>query len=416
MNLPYAAKELYHRRRRTLTAILGLAVGIALLVTINALAMAYRRAAVAPLKEIGADITVQRSGDVPREMTGPVFPCSAVTIRRDEVDKIRQLPGVRAVGTAILLWVFDPQRASVVMGLEPENKVGPGILRSSVTEGRFIGEGKAEALVEAAYARQFTIKVGDTLRIADREFTVVGIVDASRSSKIATANVYLPLAEAQGMAASSKQLQSVTPFSAGDVNLLFINADQAKITSLAANLKTIIGKKSTIATPESFLESLGSLFALSDKFALVASLIAIVIAALVTVKVMLGNISERAQEIGILKAVGWTDHNVTLQLTVESVVQAMLGGAVGLLLAWVVTWGLSFMTIDIPIPWEMNPTPHFLPGGGAPVFKTLSLPAHIPWTLAGFAMLLSVLIGGVTGWLLSRHIASIKPSEVLRHE
>ena len=101
MNVGYLVRELYYQRRRTLTAILGLSIGIALLIIINALSMAYRQAAHAPLKEIGADITVQRPGDVPKELTGAVFPCSAVTIRKEEVEKIRSLPGIRGMGKAV---------------------------------------------------------------------------------------------------------------------------------------------------------------------------------------------------------------------------------------------------------------------------------------------------------------------------
>ena len=90
MNLRYMTKELYYQKRRTLTSILGLSIGIALLIILNSLSLAYRQAAHVPLKEIGADITVQRSGDVPKELAGPVFPCSAVTIRKEEVEKIRK--------------------------------------------------------------------------------------------------------------------------------------------------------------------------------------------------------------------------------------------------------------------------------------------------------------------------------------
>jgi putative ABC transport system permease protein len=186
--------------------------------------MAYRQAAHVPLKEIGADITVQRSGDVPKELIGPVFPCSAVTIHREEVEKIQKLPGLRGIGTAVLLWVFDPNRAWIVLGVEKENSIGPAILRSSVTKGRFLEDGKSEALVEEAYARQFGIRVGDTVSVADKKFPVVGFVDASRAAKIAVANVYLPITEAQNMAASSRELQSVSPFDPEDVNLLFIRA------------------------------------------------------------------------------------------------------------------------------------------------------------------------------------------------
>jgi putative ABC transport system permease protein len=100
----------------------------------------------------------------------------------------------------------------------------------------------------------------------------------------------------------------------------------------------------------------------------------------------------------------------------ESVAQCFLAGILGLCIALVAAYGLSFMNVSIPIPWEMSPTPHFLPGGGDQIFKTLRLPVAVPWTLAIFAILLSVVIGGVTGGLLGRHISRIKPSEVLRHD
>ncbi|MCJ7496021.1 MAG: ABC transporter permease [Deltaproteobacteria bacterium] len=416
MNLHYLGKELYYQKRRTLTAILGLSIGIALLVILNALSMAYRQAAHAPLQAIGADISVQRPGDVPKDLAGAVFPCSAVTIRQAEVEKIQGLSGIRGMGKAVLLWVFDPNRAWIVLGIEQENSVGPAILRSAVTEGRFLQEGTSEAMVEVAYARQFGIKVGDTISVAEKRYPVVGLIDASQAAKIAVANVYLPLVEAQNLAASSEQLQSVSPYNPGDVNLLFIKADQEKITSLAASLKGILGQKATVATPDSFLKLLGSLFALSDKFTLAASLIAIIVAILIAFKTMAGNIAERAREIGVLKAVGWTNRNVVTQLLMESVVQCFLAGILGLLIALVVAFGLSFMKVSIPIPWDMAPTPHFLPGGGDQIFKTLRLPIHVPWTLASFAFVLSVVIGGMTGGLLGRQIAKIKPSEVLRHE
>lgn len=416
MNVRYLRNELFYQKRRTLAAVIGLAIGIALLIILNALSMAYRRAARVPLQEIGADVTVQRSGDVPKDLTGAVFPCAAVTIRDEEVKRIATLPGVRGAGKAVLLWVFDPDRAWIVLGIEQQNSVGPSILRNSVIRGRFLKESRPEALVEVSYARQFGIQVGDTISIAKRGYSVVGLIDASRAAKIAVANVYLPLSEAQRLAASSEQVQAVSPFNPPDVNLVFIKADEEKIPELSSALRTMMGRNATIGTPDSFLKLLGSLFALSDKFTLAASLIGIFVAVLIVFKTMAGNIAERAKEIGVLKAVGWVNRNIVAQLLAESVVECLMAGILGLLIALVVVYGLSLLKIDIPIPWEMSPTPHFLPGGGDQIFKTLRLPVHVPWPLASFAILLSVVIGGLTGALLGRNIAKIKPSEILRHE
>ena len=416
MDLRYMVKELWYRKRRTLTATLSLAVGIAILITINALSMAYNEAARVPLKEIGADITVQRAGNVPEDLTGPVFACSAVTIRKDEVEQIRKLSGIQGFGQALLVWVFDADRFTIVLGLDPDNPVGPGILRAYMTAGRFLEKGRVQALVETSYAKNFGIQTGDSVTVAGKTYPVAGIVDASRAAKIAVAHIYLPLAEAQKIAAASKQVQAVSPFGPEDANILFIKAKPGQIDALAHSVKDILGKKASVATPVSFLKRLGNLFALSDKFTLATSLIAMVVTVLIVLKTMAGNLTERAGEIGILKAVGWSNGNVVGQLVGESVLQCFLGGILGLLLSLLAASALGFMEVNIPIPWEMSPTPHFLPGGGDPIFKTLRLPVHISWRLTVFAITLSMLIGAAAGGFLSRHISRIKPSEVLRYE
>jgi ABC-type antimicrobial peptide transport system permease subunit len=416
MDTRYMAKELWHRKRRTLTATIGLAVGMAILITMNALSSAYSEAARMPLKEIGADITVQRAGDVPENLSGPVFACSAVTIRKNEIDQIRSLPGIKSFAQALLIWVFDADRFTIVLGLDPSNPVGPGVLRTQLTDGRFLQKGENHALVEASYAKNHNIRTGDTVTVAGKTYPVAGIVDASRATKIAVAHIYLPIEEARKMAVASKQVQTVSPFGPQDANILFIKATPGQIEPLTDSIKAIVGEKVSVATPASFLKRLGSLFALSDKFSLVTSLIAVVVTLLIVLKTMAANIAERAAEIGVLKAMGWSNGNVVGQLAGESILQCLIGGILGLLFAILASAVLGLVQVSIPIPWEMSPTPHFLPGGGDPIFKTLRLPVHISWKLAAFAILLSTLIGAVTGGFLSRHIARIKPSEVLRYE
>jgi putative ABC transport system permease protein len=87
MNLPYLLAELSHRPGRTLTAVLSVAVGVALFISLQAYAAGYRQAAWAPLAQIGADIAAQRQGDVPEAFAGPVFPHSTAPIHPAEPAK-----------------------------------------------------------------------------------------------------------------------------------------------------------------------------------------------------------------------------------------------------------------------------------------------------------------------------------------
>jgi len=53
--------EFRHRHNRTLVNVLGIAVGIALFVSINATSTAYKKAVSRPFKNLGADLVVQRA-------------------------------------------------------------------------------------------------------------------------------------------------------------------------------------------------------------------------------------------------------------------------------------------------------------------------------------------------------------------
>ena len=86
-----------------------------------------------------------------------------------------------------------------------------------------------------------------------------------------------------------------------------------------------------------------------------ASLIAIIVAVLIAFKTMAGNIAERAREIGVLKAVGWTNRNVVTQLLSESVIQCFLAGILGLLIALVAALALELHQGEHPHPLGDEP-------------------------------------------------------------
>ena len=409
-------REITLRRRRHFTAILGLSVGVFLLLILNAISGAYKEATRMPLQDMGADISIQRNGDVPEDLIGVVFSCSAITIRHDEIEAIRKMNGVRSVAQAVLLWVFQGEKFTMVLGIEPDNLLGPGKLSNSVVKGKFLESGKRQAVVDESFARDQGIDLGDIVNIGGKSFPVVGVVAASQTSKMIVAHVYIPISEAQGLAVESKGVQSVSPFASQDANVVFVLADQEAIPQLSTQLKDALGEKAAISTPDSFLQKLNTLFALSDRFAAATSLIVLAVAFLLVLKTVTSGVQERSREIATLKCLGWTNVCLRRQITAETLLQCLLAAVIGIVLAAVACWLLSFQTLDIMIPWEMNPTPHFLPGGGDPVYRTVQLPVHLSSAALVLALVLSLGVGTVTSLLCTARITKIKPSEVLRHE
>ena len=152
---------------------------------------------------------------------------------------------------------------------------------------------------------------------------------------------------------------------------------------------------------------------ISGRFSLVASIVALMGAVLLIMKTMLSNLVERSREIGILKAVGWTQGEVEKQLIGEAFVQAIVGGILGILLGYLISYCLGFLSITIPTPWDLNPMPAMAREAKAAT-QAVSLPVAVSLGLAATSMALSLLVGCVSGYFLGKRTAQMKPADILR--
>jgi putative ABC transport system permease protein len=131
VNLRFLTIELIRRPGRLLASLLAIGIGVALYISLQAYAEAYRNAARVPLSEIGSDIIAQKQGERPLAFEGIVFPHSTAPLHQDQIQAIRQLSGVGDIGQAIFFWFFEPDRFVVGLGLDPAESVGPGRLGAS---------------------------------------------------------------------------------------------------------------------------------------------------------------------------------------------------------------------------------------------------------------------------------------------
>jgi lipoprotein-releasing system permease protein len=413
----YIFSELWGRRRRTWGNVSLVAFSIGLLLVVNILAESFQAAFHAPLDDIGADLTVQRAGDIPEKMEGPVLPCSVVPIRDEEVKQISRLAPVQSVAEALLMWDFEPDGYFSIMGLDPEASSGPALLRKTLVSGRFLEKGdRLKALADRSFSSSHEVSPGQSIEIHGTQYQVVGVVDTSRIGKLASAQVYVTLHDARSVAANSEGVRSLYDFGPKDSNILFVRAARDQVASVDKSIKQIMGAKVTVSTPSSFREMLGSVFSLTDRFAWMISLIALVGALKLVGRTAAANIGERKAEIGTMKAVGWTRRDIVTQVGAETFAQVLLGACLGIALGIIAAQLLSLVTISIPIPWEMTPRPHFLPGGADQLVRDVRLGVAISPLLLIAALAGSLLIGVTSAWAVIRPIANLKPAEALRHE
>ncbi|MDG5816947.1 ABC transporter permease [Chitinispirillales bacterium ANBcel5] len=117
--------------------------------------------------------------------------------------------------------------------------------------------------------------------------------------------------------------------------------------------------------------------------------LSLVVGGIGIMNIMYVSVSERIREIGIRKAVGAKARDIRMQFLFEAVTLSCVGGAVGMLLGFIIAWGVSAI-IDFPtaVSW---------------------------WSIMlGFGF--SVGVGVFFGWYPAKRAAGMDPIEALRYE
>ncbi len=411
MHYRYIIKELRHHHHRTLVNVLGIAIGIALFVSINAVSTAYQKAVSLPFKHLGADIVVQKpekravdSAQIPASMRGIRLPFSNQLLSQEDLRKLGSLEGVASSAASLLLWEFDQGGFRTIMGVGlSQPSLGPVKVKEWLSRGRFPNQ-EGEIVLEKHYAKFHHAGLGATFTIGGRPFNVVGLLEIKEGAQIASSNIYLSLADAQKLLAGG----------AGGVNIVYLRLENP---SLLTQVKSRIGKELngvSVTSSDSFLELMGGVSKISDQFSLLASIIALGGAVFLIIKTMLGNLVARSSEIGILKAVGWTEKDVQKQLMGEALIQSFLGGLVGLAVGYGISYALGFFSIPVSTPWEINLMPAFARDTETATAVAVRLPVTLSAGLTGAALALSFVSGALASYFMGRRTSRMKPADILR--
>ncbi len=315
-----AYKNVVRRRFRTLLTVGGLSAAVASVVALVGIANGFARSFNDVYASHGVDIVVSRKGAADRLSSA---------MQESFVEKFRRIEGVeRASGFLAETMSLEEIGAYGVptIGIRFDS---PLLLDYEISAGRGLQRGDRKVvLLGSQLAPRLEQRVGEkVVFFEDEEFEVVGIFESHSAWE--NGSMIVPLEELQRLSDRSGQITFANIVVAGRP----AERDVKKVVGL---IEAIDDRLAAMPTRD-FVES-DTRIRIASSMAWMTSSIALVIGAIGMLNTMMMSIFERTQEIGILKAVGWSRKRIVAMVLLEasllSVAASMLGIAGGVFGTW----------------------------------------------------------------------------------
>jgi len=323
--------NMLHRPARTLVSVLGIAVGVLLIVFTVGLSNGTMRERGKREGNVGAEIMFRASGTL--GLSGSESFRLPVTL----ADNIAKIEGVQKV-------VSLGQNSVAADDNNTGNRLLDGINYDEYSEvvGIRIIEGKQlsgkgdEAIIDTGFQRQKKYRVGQRIKLYEREFTIVGTYEPA-----AGARIKIPLATMQDQLGGEGKTTAFL--------IKIKNGQDAK--QIAERLHNAFPENQILLTSEIeelYMQGFPALNVFLNVFIGVAA----VISALVILLTMYTTVTERTRQIGIMKSLGMSNIKIAWIITQEALLLSLFGVVLGVVLTFVTRYVLTRVTT---LEVEMSP-------------------------------------------------------------
>lgn len=349
-------KSLRERLGSSAVAVLGFAGVVGVFIAVLSIAEGFRHV----MASTGDDVTaiVLRSGS-DTEMTS--------ILGLDEFRVIEQAPGVARgsegpLASGELFVVIDLQKRSTGTSANaPLRGVGPAAFEIRpevrIVEGRKFRPGANELIAGRAAASQFEgLELGNTLRLGENTWTVVGIFEAD--GNLAESEAWTDVRVLQPAYRRGSSIQSV-----------IVRLDSPASMRTFRDALTADPRLDVDVTPLNEFYAAQSRV-LRTLIQVLGNLIALLMAVGATfgaLNTMYSAVAARTREIATLRALGYRAGPVILSVLAESLLLALLGGLLGGGLAYLVADGYQTATLNwqsfSQVAFRLQVTPALLISG-----------------------------------------------------
>ena len=393
--LQFSLQALLRQRFRSAMALLSVAIGVAAVLVLTAMGEGARGYITNEFSQLGKDILVMFPGR--RETTGGMPPVMGTAARDITLEDAAQLKHrVGAITELAPLVVGSAEVSHQSRGREVtiigSNGTFLRIRDLKLAQGKNFSDNDFRAASNECIIGQ-TLKeelfgtdnaLGEWVRIGSYRLRVVGILDGRADSfgmNLSDAAI-IPVAVSQQLFNVNglfRVMMKISP----DYSMV---SAKSRILAVMTDLHQV--EDVTINSPDAILATFGSILIVLTLGIGAIGMVSLAVAGILIMNITLINVSQRVQEIGLIKALGGSAKDVQSIFLAESVLLVMLGTFIGVLVGHII---VELACLLIP-----------------------SVPFHTPlWALI-FAIVVSLLAGLGFAWGPAMRASQYTPVKALQ--
>jgi putative ABC transport system permease protein len=401
-----ALRGLSSNKLRSALTVLGIVIGVAAVIAMLAIGRGAQNSISGSIESIGTNLIYVYSGNANVEnLTNPkpltLSDATALADPTSAPSVLRTAPVIQGRGDVS----YSGENTNTnILGVTTDFSI---VTNLKASEGELISDlhytSRAAVVVigvdvaKSLFGRVENV-VGEMVRIEGQPFRVIGVLESKGGSGFGSQDdrVLIPLSTAQSRLLKRSSL--------GQIDTIYIQAIDANSVSKAVEEVTQIladrhhtetGREDfSVLNQQDILSIAQSITSVLTIFLGGIAAISLLVGGIGIMNIMYVSVTERTREIGLRKAVGARKLDIMIQFLVESSILSLIGGMIGILLAW----GIASVVGQIAMANSVDINP------------------KIELNMVLLATLFSAGVGMFFGFYPSLRAANLQPVEALRSE
>ncbi|MEN3053016.1 MAG: ABC transporter permease [Candidatus Methanosuratincola petrocarbonis] len=399
--LRWGLRGIKQRKLRAALTILGIMVGTAAVIALVSQTEGIQSSIIDQVNKLGPN-------------TISIRPASgAVVLTQTDVNKILQIPGVEyvvpVVTAPVRVYGGGTSRLFTLVGVDSaefeilisdvkyaEGRLYQSLSYSEVTVGSSVRQPQDLTYPMVAVGQSATVEIG-LVNPVRKTIQVVGVLEPYGTSALVSVDDSLFMSLKGAMALTGRS----------SYNALFVKTvDVDSVDYVVENLKAIYGTRLNILTVKQITQIVSTITGQLTVLLGAIAAISLFVAGLGIMNIMFVSVIERTREIGVLKALGFTNSDVLLIFLSEATVMGVIGGVLGIL----VGSGISYV-IPIILSAGISRT-----AGSFGSAQSFSYTPIIRPDIAALVLLFAIAVALLAGFYPARRASKMDPVVALRHD